>query len=601
MQFNFPRFFLPKEIGLDQNQADKLASEKLAHILKAGKESIIPGFLAPLLCIPIFASSAGANRFYLWIGVAYLFLGIRVFLILAVNPNGDFQKGIHKLNWAIGISSAYWGLAWLLLIPTYSLEKYFLLYSITLIFIFINIYGNCINWSTLLSLTIPLHVFLVIFFITLPNPGADWPLEVGSALFFFYSLKMGLLFSKSWEKNLILRFKIEMLVSELTVEKDASTAANIAKSDFIATASHDLRQPMQSINIFLELINDVGIEEKEKQGILKKLTFSAKQLNKMFNTLLDISKLDAQSVLVKHEPFNIGALVRDIEGVLQPVAVAKNLELSFKGQNLNIIGDKSLLNQVLINLISNALQYTESGNVDVDFLEISKQLVIKVSDTGWGIPAEDLDLIYKEFYRVKQTRSMHDGLGLGLAIVSRVVRLIGAELSLKTEVGKGTSFKLTTRFPVLDSDGEQAHHFADEVTGGGGSRHFSSSSTPFLASKHLAIIEDDVILLDAYRSFFAASGYTVHIIPLSEAEFSAALGEIAHIDFILSDYRLGAGNGVSYIQKIREEFNMDIPAIIVTADTSPEHIKIFNDLNINILHKPIEPKEILAFIAKHNY
>lgn len=593
MQLNFRRLLSSAPSDLSQAQEHLVAVEKLNHILRAAKSSIIPGFLGLLLCIPIFAESAGSTRFYLWFGIAIVCLCIRSYLVFSIKPGDNIKTGFHKLNWAIGLCSAYWGLGWLLLIQTFTLDRYFLFYCIDLIFIFINIYGNCVNWSALLSLIVPTHIFLALFFLQVPDPGADWPLVIGAGLFFFYSLKLGHMFSISWEKNLILRFKNETLLEELTEQKNASVAANIAKSDFIATASHDLRQPMQAINIFLALINSNQLGDYEKQ-LIDKLKTSAEHLNKMFNTLLDISKLDAQSILVKEGFFDIELIAFGLDEILRQIAASKNLKLRFQYKPMEVFGDKVLLNQILINLISNALQYTKVGSVDVDFINDSQALIIKVSDTGCGMSNEDLGSIFKEFYRGQHTRTMHDGLGLGLSIVSRVVKLIGATLTVQSELNKGTIFTLKTPFAISEPSNDlDANSDIDDLI------RYDAPKFASLNALHLAVIEDDRALIQGYQQYFSAAGFIVHLIPLSAEEFQTELMQIERLDFILSDYRLGDQNGVDYIKRIREEFNCDIPALIITADTSPDHIKRFEDLNIKTLHKPIRPDEILSQISKH--
>jgi len=237
----------------------------------------------------------------------------------------------------------------------------------------------------------------------------------------------------------------------LTIEKDASIAANAAKSDFIATASHDLRQPMQAINIFLALLNDQKMDEDEKL-IIGKLKFSADQLNRMFNALLDISKLDARSILVKDTLFDVSVLASNLQGLLVPIAKAKNLNLNFKYQNMNAYGDLALLTQILMNIISNAIQYTESGSIDVLFTQDTQGLVVQIRDTGLGMSKEDLNSIYKEFYRGQHTRALHDGLGLGLSIVNRIIKLIGATLSVESDLGRGSVFTLKTYFATIEPE-----------------------------------------------------------------------------------------------------------------------------------------------------
>ena len=118
-------------------------------------------------------------------------------------------------------------------------------------------------------------------------------------------------------------------------------------------------------------------------------------------------------------------------------------------------------------------------------------------------------------------------------------------------------------------------------------------------SRHIGIIENDRGLLDAYAYFFSNAGFSVHVLPIVETDLQKYLLNIPHLDFILSDYRLDSGNSLHLIQRLRDEFNAEIPAVILTADTSPENLKIFNDLNIQVIYKPIEAKEVLAFISEH--
>ena len=265
---------------------------------------------------------------------------------------------------------------------------------------------------------------------------------------------------------------------------------------------------------------------------------------------------------------------------------------------MNAYGDLALLTQILMNIISNAIQYTESGGIDVLFTQDTQGLVVQIRDTGLGMSKEDLNSIYKEFYRGQHTRALHDGLGLGLSIVNRIINLIGATLSVESDLGRGSVFTLKTYFATIEPEALLDNTAAANQVLGDDCSAFTLEDSQCLHLGHLAIIEDDDVLLNAYYQFFTAAGFVVHPIPLNAGEFYSELEKISHLDFILSDYRLGFENGASYIQKIREQFNADIPAIIVTADTSPEHLKMFDDLSIKALYKPIEPSEILKHIKK---
>jgi len=449
--------------------------------------------------------------------------------------------------------------------------------------------GYCVNWKTFCAFVIPLKIPEIIF-TCIFYKQIIWPIAAGSLVTFYLALKMAMLFSKSWERSMALRFRNEVLVNDLIIEKDASNAANLAKSDFIATASHDLRQPMQAINIFMEMLQ----KERLSEGgtlIVKKLRFSIDLLNKMFNTLLDISKLDAKAVVVVKETFNAQGLLDELYEHFHPIANEKNIELRFGQSNFFIHGDRTLIAQLIRNLLANAIQYTQKGLVEVGMHQELEQLVIVVSDTGLGIPKDDLPLIYKEFYRSQYSRNLHDGLGLGLSIVNRILKIIHATMSVNSALGVGTVFTITTPFKVSAAVMSPAEQMLDSVTPQLTEVH------ALFQSRHIGIIENDRGLLDAYEYFFRTAGFVVHVLPISEVDLPAYLLNIPRLDFILSDFRLDSGNSLHLIQRLRDEFNAEIPAVILTADTSPENLKIFSDLNIQVLYKPIEAKEVLVFIS----
>jgi nitrogen-specific signal transduction histidine kinase len=414
----------------------------------------------------------------------------------------------------------------------------------------------------------------------------------------YLALKMAFLFGKSWEKSFALRIKNDALIDQLIEEKNASMAANLAKSEFIATASHDLRQPMQSINIFMDLIDTHQLSESDG-SIFSRMRKSVSVLNRMFNTLLDISKLDS-SVVVRQSPFNLVEIIHNLEEAFTDQYTEKKIQLTFEGGHHLVMGDAHLLEQILRNLLANAIQYTDHGHIGVTFHITSGALSFSVEDTGCGIPEADLPLIFNEFFRSDHSRSQYDGLGLGLAIVTRIVKKINGQCQVQSEVGKGSVFTVHTPFAILAQEAldstpplsvqnspQEASPPADELPD-------EETST-----RHLGIIENDESLQQAYKQYFTQAGYNVHILPFEETAFRAHLASLPKLDFILSDYRLGARDGIYFIQQLREEFNHDIPACIVTADTSPLHLELFSQHSIDVMYKPIDIKSIEKFIALH--
>ena len=252
-------------------------------------------------------------------------------------------------------------------------------------------------------------------------------------------------------------------------------------------------------------------------------------------------------------------------------------------------GDKLLLQQIISNLVSNAIQYTERGQVEVRFESVNDCLTIDVRDTGCGIAPAEQEQIFNQFYRADKTRALHDGLGLGLSIVQRLCGLIGADIHVMSELGQGAQFVVSTPFPTSASEQTIANAPATPKAQG---LHRN------LQGKYIAVIEDNPIIVEAYRQTLASKGAFVQVLSEYDSELEAQLETVDRIDCILSDYRLSQTTGDVVIQKLRDNYNEEIPAIIVTADTTPSHINFFAKLNIEVLHKPVSFHDVAAAIEK---
>jgi CheY-like chemotaxis protein len=265
-------------------------------------------------------------------------------------------------------------------------------------------------------------------------------------------------------------------------------------------------------------------------------------------------------------------------------AIEKGLELNIHGPNVAVKGDRLLLQQIIGNLLANAIQYTERGQVEVEFLIDRQVLSLQVKDTGCGIALAEQRTIFDQFYRANQTRNMHDGLGLGLSIVKRLCGLLGAEVALVSEPGQGSVFSVKTHFAISD-------HLADLDALPQAQAHTLLQHGLF--GKHIALLEDNPIILEAYRQTLVSKGAHVHILSEDAAELSDQLETLGHIDCILSDFRLKQASGDEVIQRLRENYNADIPAVMVTADTDPAQIQYLAQLDIKVLHKPVSFLEIV--------
>ncbi len=569
-----------------------VANEKLQYMHSFAKSSTIATVLAPLLCIPLYLQTTDNLLFNAWFALMAILVVVRFFLIKQIDLNGDNKTNFRLLNAALGSVTFVWGMGWFIFVDTADPANYLIYQIISLTVLFVGMVGYCVSWKTFSYFVLPLKVPELIF-ILLNYKFVFWPIPIGSMVAFYLAIKMAILFSKSWEKSYSLRLQNDEMIAQLVAEKNASIAANKAKSEFIATASHDLRQPMQSINIFIDMIEPQNLPESESR-VFTRMKNSIAVLNKMFNTLLDISRLDS-GLSAQTKNFSIAQLTQDLELSFAELCLEKNLVLVFQHHDLFATGDPQLVEQILRNLLANAVQYTETGSIVVNFENEHGHLKFSVQDTGHGIPAEDLPVIFDEFYRSEHSRSHHDGLGLGLSIVNRIVQKIGGKCHVISTLGLGSIFTIQTQYPVSQVvlTTSKTNHSANTLETHQKEKLDIDSSS----RKNLGIIENDLSLMTAYAQYFTKAGYAVHSIPYEEAEFNQFLAEIPNLHFILSDYRLGKHDGVFFIQKLREEFNDDIPACIVTADTSPQHLELFDQLNIHVLYKPIDIQKIEQFIA----
>ncbi len=266
-------------------------------------------------------------------------------------------------------------------------------------------------------------------------------------VYMFFVLNAGRGLNRTFELALRRRFENEQLVRQLTEEKrraeqaqQSAEQANRMKSRFFAAASHDLRQPMHALTLFVEILKD-QIDDPHAAQLVGQLEHSVEVLSSMFDALLDISKLDAGVVQPCHENFAIQPLLDRLNAEFSWLARDKGLRFEVARSDLVVCSDSMLLERILRNLISNAIRYTEQGGVEIDCKRVTEGLQLEVRDSGIGIASDHISQIYEEYYQVgNQQRNRNEGLGLGLAIVKRLEQLLGYRMKLDSTLGVGSCF-----------------------------------------------------------------------------------------------------------------------------------------------------------------
>lgn len=569
-----------------------LSRHKQVHIVKAARSATLANILAPLLCIPMFKSEVDALNFEIWLGYMVLAISIRTLIIFKTEfrPEKiqDPGRDMKRVTLAVGIAGFGWGLGWPLMTPDLSLVNRMIYVYMTTAAMIASMFAYSVDRRTFFTFTLPIMIPAVST-ILWPVNIFPWPFAVGLIALYLIVLGIANSFSAVFTESVNLRFGNEQLYRELADERDQSIAANMAKSKFIAAASHDLRQPLHAVNINLELFKLPDLKESDA-NLVRRIKNSVAALNNMFEALLNMSKLDSHATHVDNADFSLNELSSGIKEMVELSAMAKGLDLDIDSMPAVIRGDRLLLQQLLINLVMNAIQYTERGKVEVRFLNESGRLAVEVIDSGVGIPAEDQENIFNEFYRVEHTRNDHEGLGLGLSIVKRLCTLIGASVSVKSNLDKGSVFKVVTNCAM--NDGLSVPSAADNIL------NAECERVDDLHDKVIAVIEDNGVIADAYRQTLLAHGAKIIVLSENDEDLQLQLESIDEIDCILSDYHLQKSTGVELVEKIRESYNRDIPAVVVTGETSPGNINSFSELNAIVLYKPLTLSKIMESIHR---
>lgn len=358
--------------------------------------------------------------------------------------------------------------------------------------------------------------------------------------------------------------------------------ADMAKSRFLAAASHDLRQPIHALGLFAAILRG-QIDEPAARKTVERIDASIEATDNLFNALLDISKLDAGALVPNVQDFPLRQLFEKIEA-------AHAQEALFKGIRLRVVptasiarSDPQLLEQVVGNLVSNAIRYTRSGGVVVGCRRRGKCVRIEVWDSGIGIPENRQEEIFQEFFQLDNLeRDRKKGLGLGLAIVKRLCDLLDHPIHVVSQPGRGSKF--TIEMPIGQATVKtQAESVVPQVSG------------PAVTGAFILVIDDEVDVLDGMDALLRSWG--CHVLTATSGD--EALKKMADherpLDIIISDYRLRNGEtGIKVMQRLQAEIGEKIPGILITGDVASDRLREADESRYRLLHKPVHPTALRA-------
>ncbi|WP_219893240.1 chemotaxis protein CheB [Aquisediminimonas profunda] len=359
--------------------------------------------------------------------------------------------------------------------------------------------------------------------------------------------------------------------------------ANIAKSRFLAAASHDLRQPLQTLSLLQGLLAKTVEGDREKM-LVSRIDDTLGAMTDMLNALLDINQIEAGTVRAKLSIFPVGQILERLRDEFSYLADSKGLSLRLVDCSLSITSDPRLLEQILRNLIANAIKYTVRGKILIGCRRRKGHLSIEIWDSGVGIARHDLDAIFEEYHQVgNQARERSRGLGLGLSIVRRLGNLLGHKVHVRSIAAKGSVFAVDV--PVARQQVAAALKHENAPAGQSGGR--------------LLIIEDDPEVRELLVAMLKDDGYDVLWAQDGAEAFQLAKQTAAHPDLILSDYNLPGGmNGIEVTDQLRREIGRPIPVVILTGDISLAALRDISDHDCEKLNKPVKPKILLQTIRR---
>lgn len=375
--------------------------------------------------------------------------------------------------------------------------------------------------------------------------------------------------------------RVELATALSAAKRDTERAA-IAKSKFLASVSHDLRQPVQSLVLFVGVLRE-RLKGAQVEGVLGGIEHSVEALRLTLDALLDVSRLDAGIIEPKIDILPLGPLLAALGHEYGTRAQAFGLRLRCVATSATVRSDPVLLERMLRNLIENALRYTTRGGVVVGCRRRGEQVVLSVCDSGIGIAPENQAAIFEEFYQIgNPERDRAKGLGLGLAIVERLGRLLGHQVSLRSRPGHGSCFTI-----AMPAAAPSARPSPPAVAEGDAVRN-----------EMVMVIEDEELVRESLNEALTTWGYDV----ATAGSIAEAVAKVASSErypaLVISDYRLRDGEiGPAAIEAVRKRCGTAVPGLIITGDTAPERLKEARAAGFALVHKPFSTQSLRDMVA----
>jgi signal transduction histidine kinase len=585
-------------------QVDPLI-DQVDNLHAFARTGLVGNTVGAVVIVALYTHAVPLPTMVVWAILFAAALALRAVLTLTYlgrwrNSPASLRRWRNRYLTGVLATGAMWGVSvWLFYPYGGSLERTALL---------LTVYSFCISAVPALATQFAAFVgFVALTFvpmilrIALLSDRDAWSLAGILFLIFGITVMLGRSYQRSFARVVALKQRGLQLLAQLQVEKTAADqarreaeTANRAKTQFFAAASHDLRQPLHALGLFAEALRHRIGADAEVAHLVNSINSSVDALEGLFSELLDITKIDTGGVEPHPENFSAEAMFARLKLHYEPTAFEKGLVLRFHGGKHYGYADPLLLDRVVRNLLSNAIRYTNDGGVVVAARQRGDKLRFEVWDTGMGIRPHEQDRIFEEFYQVSTDAPPLDptqrkGLGLGLAIVRRLARVLDAPLRLRSVPGRGTMFSIEIPLGQRPKPSEPALP-----------RGPALGLT--LDRKLIVIVEDDPSVLGGLQVLLKSWGADViafdSYAAVAEWAGAAAAQKMLRPDLLIVDFRLESGHtGLEVITAMRAAFGKALPAVIVTGSLMSNQEGEAQAHDFHLLLKPVVPTKLRAMIA----
>jgi signal transduction histidine kinase/CheY-like chemotaxis protein len=569
-------------------------ADQVAQLYASWHRTTISMLLGAALLAFVLWDQAPPVAFAAWIALIALNQAWRGLLVHAwrrAQPGLDATRRWGRY-WAMGstIAGSLWGTAALVMFPSSPAHQ-----SLLIVCLFSVVLGGlnltAVYRPAFYGFALPALVPLIVR-VALEGDAvhADIALVMSVALAFV--LAFGHQLNDVLTRSLAMRYENLDLIEELREKSRAANearasaeAANLSKSQLLAAASHDLRQPLHALGLYVAALA-ARAGSATWQPLVTSIQRALAALEAQFEQLLDLSRLEAGALTPAPARVTLGPLFAKVLAELSPHAEHKRIVLRAAATRLAVRSDPALLERIVRNLVANAIRYTEHGGVLVGARRVDGSVAVDVIDTGVGIPAPLQSRIFEEFYQVRDahTSRAHAGLGLGLAIVRRLAGLLGHRVEVASRVGRGSRFRV-----IADA----AAPVAAQRVGALAMRRANACAT--IDGAVVAVVDDDAEAVNAMSVLFETWGARVAGGSALPEVLDALGGLERYPDLVVADLRLAhGGSGVCAVQRLRDELGVAVPALLVSGDTSPAAERDARAAGLPLLGKPVVPAVLHA-------